>query len=154
MGMYTEFLIDCHLKGDAPESVKAALHLLVNERDLEAHRQGAPGPFATESARTPEGHAFFTDDRFEWLGNPQSYPEDASTMFGESAAWSFAGGHLRIGTDVKNYDDVLDKFWAWISPWIVEAEGTRIGWCQYEEYDNPSPVVVGQPLEYGEGLDL
>ena len=147
MGMYTEFLIDCRLTVDMPESVKTSLRLLIHEREHWFLRT-FPDPFAVERDRSPQGAAFFVDQRFDYLGSPHDTP----TMFAEPAEWSFADDQLRIGTEVKNYDGVLDKFWAWISPWIAEAEGTRIGWCKYEECDNPIPVVVGQPLLIGEGF--
>ncbi len=123
--MYTEFMIDCSIKPDAPESVMAALHLLVNDRDLAGYEKATPEPFVIESARTPEGKAFFSDHRHTWIGNPVDYLRVAS----KSPEWAFDGQHLRVGTEVKNYDEVIQKFWAWVSPWIAEPEGTHIGAC-------------------------
>lgn len=146
MGQYTEFLIDCGIKPDAPESVRAALNLLVNERDLDEYSRATPEPFAAESARTPEGAAFFADPRFDYIGNPVDHLRIAIY---ESTEWTFDGQRLRVGTEVKNRDDVIQKFWAWISPWIAEPEGTRIGACLYEDADHESPVVVGQEISTG-----
>jgi hypothetical protein len=149
MGYYTKFRIDCHIKDEAPESFKDALNQLVNVRAWSDWDNGTyPPAFTLERARTPEGEAYLTDQRYAFMGNPED------ECLGEKGPWFFTDGRLRVCTDVKDYDGVIDKFWAWITPWIVEPAGTEIGACKGDDPDVPSPVIVGmKELEFGAFVD-
>ena len=139
MGMYTEFRIDCHLKADTPRSVIAVLDKLTN------HRTYLPdnGSEFAEYYRSPEAAAFLDDGRWTFFGSGNIH-----SMFDQPCVWVLRNEstdvyYLSIGAEVKNYTDVIQKFWNWISPWIVEAPNTVVGYCEYEEYWNPSEVRVG-----------
>lgn len=142
MGMYTDFAIEVTLKPDTPKTVLRTLKYLVHDR--EDLFKGPVDRCLDEYNRSEESKRFISTERFCYIGNP-----DYELPFGHTA-WEFDGTRLVIGTNVKNYDSVIEKFWAWISPWIDEPVGTSVGYCQYEEYVAPSEVIVGQDIESGE----
>src|ERR1700737_1065628 len=147
MGMYTEFRIRCYLKSDTPESLIHVLRMLASDR-IQLFEMNPTLDFSEEWNRCDEAKAFLSDSRYDWFGNPDTY------MFDESCNWALkleTGGSwlLEIGTEIKNYDQVIQKFWAWISPWIADPFGTKIGLCEHEEFDEPSPVIVGQEIKTG-----
>lgn len=152
MGMYTEFRIECHLKSATPASLLYVLRALVSERVRLPDMKNTIATFLEEWVRCEEARAFLADERYIFLGNPDD------KMFDEVCDWRLrleddSTWLLSIGTDVKNYDGVIQKFWEWISPWIVEDPGTVIGHCQNEWNDKPSPVIVGQEIETGTSND-
>jgi hypothetical protein len=150
MGMYTKFRIRCFLKRDTPDSLIQVLRHMIHDRlslaDLKV--KGSNVAFHSEWSRCETARAFLSNSRYSWLGNPEDHE-----MFDEPCNWNLHsvdnGWYLEIGTDVKNHEQVIQKFWAWVNPWIVEAPGTPIGYCKYEEYWQASPVIVGQKIETG-----
>lgn len=153
MGMYTSFWIRCHLKADTPSSVIDVLDYLVAHR----HNDVPTELFEAESRRCPASASFLKANSVTSIGRPVF---DADRTICDATAngkkpWSLSkspegGCEVFIGTNVTNYDRILQKFWDWISPWIVESVGTVVGECRYEEYDLPSPVVVGGELKTGQ----
>lgn len=106
--------------------------------------------------RSPESAAFIETHRFHWIGNPIDQ-DTSENVFGHKS-WALdrvADGKwkLTIGTNVKNYDRVIDKFWAWISPWIDDPVGSVVGKCECENADAPSNVIVGESVEHGKYVD-
>ncbi|BAG41515.1 hypothetical protein [Ralstonia phage phiRSL1] len=158
MSMYTQFWVGCRLKADTPATMVALIKDLIGDNRLKSK----PNGFAEEMARSPEGARYLSDHRHFYLGHPVHFGSGAEWLLEEAIKdhdpeatdWDFHtlddGTHfLLIGTVVPNYQGVLEKFLAWIGPWIVEPVGTEIGQCLYEEYQKPSPVVVGEELKTG-----
>lgn len=145
--MYTEFMIECKIKADARPSFKEALRVIIHDRA--AFFGKANIAILDECLIDPLARAFFDHPRCDFMANPLDEANSLDTVLGYNGPWSFDGVTLKIGTEVKNYDRVIDKFWAWVSPWIDEPEGTAIGECMYEDCVAPSPVVVGGELFHG-----
>lgn len=153
MGMYTKFAVCVAIGGRAPTSFLATLDLLVNHREMFRNASCAENFEAlvpAEFRRDNAAHAFLSDNHASFFGN--SCDEG---LFGFSG-WKFERfGYgvayiLTIGAELKDTDSTIDKFWTWISPWIVNDHGLAVGWCQHEDYERPSTVIVGKPIEHGE----
>ena len=113
MGMYTEFHLDAVLKDDCPEEAKQWLTNLIDEYLDEF-----------DPATRPR-HVFWHDYRASFLGS------------GFDSTWpEFEFPRLRIHCEVKNHDDVLEKFLDWLAPYVKTATGT----FQYEEWDAAAQV--------------
>lgn len=146
MGMYTEFMIECKIKADARPSFKESLRVIIHDRTAFFGKVNIA--ILNECLADPLARAFFEDQRCGFMANPLD-GDRLDTVLGYNGPWSFDGVALKIGTEVKNYDGMIDKFWAWVSPWIDEPAGKAIGGCMYEECVEPSPVVVGAELVHG-----
>ena len=47
---------------------------------------------------------------------------------------------VNIRANLKNYDNEIDKFLHWLTPYI-DTEGF-IGYTRYEEYDDPTLIYI------------
>lgn len=99
MGICTELYLNAVLKEDTPREVKDILTSMF-ENGLDDFE---PRPI----------HPFFYDSRASFLGNPGDDKNDI-------AGFNFPV--LKVRTEVKNHDDVLEKFLHWIAPYVQEVE--------------------------------
>lgn len=111
MGMYTEFSIKIKLREDVPEDVKNLMSKFFNS-----------GSLVLENRELyPATHSFWSTPRYDWF----SYGE-------------YVHPNLSISVDLKNYDNEIEKFLDWISPYVESAnEGVR----RYEE-DWEDTIIV------------
>ena len=139
MGYYTQFAVKCKMNPDAPRSFRDALRDMIYYR--EKWFDDKSDAIDAEAVRCHEAAEFFDTPRNKFIGI--------------AGPWSYDGHELSIGTSpdgVKNYDGILEKFWAWISPWVIDAPGTVVGGCVGDDYRSPSPVIVGK-LDFNLGED-
>lgn len=125
MGMYTELVLKCQIKEDAPQEVKDVVNYLFrNQRKPE---------------RLPD-HAFFSCDRWDFIGKSCSYyhhpgvVNDVNDEFGDISIFS--------RSDIKNYDGEIESFIDWLKPYIDAPEGQCIGWSWYEEEQQPTLIII------------
>jgi hypothetical protein len=125
MGMYTEFLIKCRIRTDISEIEKKVLEYLFNGKSSEL--------LLTPPLELPN-HEFFKCDRWYHIGKSNScYHIPYALSF-------FDVRYLFSRSDLKNYDDEINKFLDWINPLIDETEGRFLGWIWYEAWDKPDLI--------------
>ena len=120
MGMLTELLIKAELK-IPDKSVKDVIDFLFNKGDTPAELPA---------------HPFFYCERWRSIGRSSSYyhhPEVINSFITNH-------GYLFSRSDLKNYDNEIEKFIDWIMPYVNEETGKCIGWTWYE--DNLSPTMI------------
>ena len=126
MGMYTELNINVELKDDTPKEVIEILKYMLDN-----------------NLTKPEllSHDLFYTDRWEHMLKGDSYYFDADThstlRYGEICeSW-----YLNIQCNLKNYDNEIDKFINFITPY-VDTDGFW-GYKRYEEDDDPTLIYDG-----------
>lgn len=127
MGMYTELVLKCEVRGDAPDLVKQVVRHLFNNED-------AP-------AELPD-HEFFSCQRWEWVGSGASayhHPEAVKSLV--KYDWS-EDINIFSRSDLKDYDDEISKFIDWITPYVFASGETCIGWKWYEEDEKPTLIII------------
>lgn len=124
MGMYTEFHFNVELKTDTPQSVLDILKFMLDPK--------------AESAQPPvPEHPFFDSERWRWLFVMDSYYFAADThstlRFDDLAQSHF----LCVRSNIKNYNQEIERFVNWIMPWVYAQEGGFLGFHRYEESEDP-----------------
>lgn len=123
MGMYTELVFKAVIRSDVPESVRAVLNYLFND---------AKQP---DTGLLPD-HEFFQCSRWSVLGKRSSYYH---TPFALSR---YSGDYIFSRSDLKNYDQEIEKFIAWVTPYLANLPGQCIGWTWYEEANEPTLLYM------------
>ena len=125
MGMYTEINVCFDLAKDTPKNVVSILHYLIDGDD--------------EPLDLPN-HEFFKCDRWDMVARCDSYYFDGMTnskiMFDNISKCY----KVNIRANLKNYDNEIDKFLHWLTPYI-DTEGF-IGYTRYEEYNDPTLIYI------------
>ena len=115
MGHYTEFVFGVSLKSTTPKEVIAILDYLVNNVEL-------------DKDLSYTNHEFFKCSRFIAIATSSSY------YFGYSESLSAFSGTadniskeylLSIRSNLKNYDNEIDKFVDWIRPYVNSGSGSK-----------------------------
>lgn len=119
MGMYTELLLKVEVKDGLPEEVEDVLNFLFNRED---HSYPAVLP----------DHKFFRAPRWPAIGSCSSHYH---------IPWSnsmYSGHYIFSRSDLKNYDDEIELFLDWVTPYLATYKGVCYGWTWYEEEDAPT----------------
>jgi hypothetical protein len=130
MGMYTEFHFNAELKQNVPLEVIAVLRfMLSNDKEY--------------AGKLPDSPLFQTD-RWRWMLQMNSYyfPADThSTLRYDNIGRNY---HLCIRCNLKNYDNEINKFVDWITPYLDVAsdQDEFVGFQRYEERREPSLIFV------------
>ena len=118
MGMYTEIYVNVDLKPETPEEILSVLRAMcTKEQPIKPHK-------------------------WQYMFNngscyvPQTYCANL-TYHPESNIWSLLGKG-----DIKNYDQEIEQFFAWLMPWIKGDNGDFIGYVRYEENQLPDLIVL------------
>ena len=123
MGMYTELVMACELKGNVPEEVIETLKYMVGD---------------SEYLATVPVHALFTTDRWKSMLRMDSYYFDGDTN--STLRYDDIGKlySLTIRCNLKNYCGEIEKF----LNWIVQYSYTCgfVGYTRYEESENPTLI--------------
>ena len=127
MGMYTELVLKCEVRGDAPDLVKQVVRHLFNNED-------AP-------AELPD-HEFFSCHRWEWIGSGASGCHHAVAVNSIYKHDFSEGIEVFSRSDLKDYDDEISKFIDWIAPYLPASGETCIGWKWYEEDEKPTLIII------------
>lgn len=138
MGMYTRLVLDVKLRQDTPDAMVELIHLL-------CQYSGVPGKIERVEAILDLNrglyHEFFHTWRSLWMFR-------CTGGFGETEIPYFVrcddGTYqLRLVFSVKNYEDCIELFLDWVSPFLIKyPEDTVVGEYQYEEAEKESTIIV------------
>jgi hypothetical protein len=129
MGMYTELYVNVGLKEDTPEAIITTLQTICN-------------------GYTPEGFPSRTGSLFQDCSYYTPRTCVSHLTYDEiSKQWSLLGKG-----DLKNYEDEIEHFFNWITPWVEGWPGDFIGYHRYEEAQKPTLVFLSA-LPTPEALD-
>jgi len=127
MGMYTELHFNCELPKDTPPSVLAVLRYMLREQ-------------GDRDVPTLPDHPLFQTSRWAVMLGCDSYYFSAdthSTLRFDECGDSY---YLCIRTNLKNYDNEIEKFVDWISPYIDGFDGDFLGFSRYEQTETPELI--------------
>ena len=125
MGMYTEIIFGAGFKKNLPEQVVSTLAELAKGNDL--------------IENIPD-HPFFRAER-TWLmtsGGSYYFPGTAQPKF-----WFDDIAHqwfLQFRSNIKNYNQEIEKFLDWIKPYIEQGSGSR-NFYAIVTYEEGEPTV-------------
>jgi len=121
MGMYTEIVIKSDIKSRNELSEKETN--IINFLFGNKHR---------DTVKSLPDHPFFKCERWEWIGNSNSYYHHPETIR------SLVGTYLFSRSDLKNYGNEIYLFFDWFDKNISDNHaGQYIGYSIYEEADKP-----------------
>lgn len=129
MGMYTELYISFGIKKDTPNDVVEVLRALFDHK------------WQSNLPHLPN-HEFFECPRWRMIGSCSSFyfvPFATSAMHVEYDGRVF----ITSRSDLKNYDNEIQKFINWVTPYIDAFIGEHIGHMRYEEDDEPTILKMG-----------
>ena len=113
MGMYTEIYVNVDLKEDVPHEVLDVLAAMCGGDD--------------ESVLNEYPH------RWAYLFRDGSY-YTPRTSCAKLSYDSIGRAYSLLGkSDIKNYDNEIEKFFDWLMPYVDASEGEFIGYKRYEE---------------------
>lgn len=118
MGMYTELHLNARLLETTPPEVLDILRYMVGETSV-------------IPKMTPE-HPLFSTERWGFMLRCDSYYFAADThstlRYDDIAKTNF----LCVRTNLKNYDQEIERFVDWITPYLDEFDGEFLGFMRYE----------------------
>lgn len=124
MGMYTEIYVNCAFKHDTPPKVIEVLQYLFGEENLD------------RPDNLPD-HELFKTEGWYLIGSGSScyhIPFATSKFVYDKYMKQW---YLTSRSDLKNYNDEIEKFFDWINPYVSAHDGTFIGYSRYEEDLDP-----------------
>ena len=126
MGMYTELVLKCQIKVDAPVDVKAIIaHMFCGEKEPE---------------KLPQ-HKFFSLPRWNFIGSCSSFYHHPEVI-NSCPNFDFTDTqYIFSRSDIKNYDGEIEQFIDWLKPYVDAEDGTCIGWTWYEEDLQPTLII-------------
>lgn len=127
MGMYTELVLKCTIKENAPQNVKDVIrHLFAGEDKPEL---------------LPD-HEFFNLPRWKMIGSCASHYHHPEAV-NSAPIYDYTDTiHIFSRSDLKNYNGEIDSFVNWITPYIYGFGDTCIGWQWYEEEEKPTLIII------------
>lgn len=127
MGMYTELVLKCSVKKSSPCEVLNVINHLFN---------------GGEDVVDVPDHEFFKCSRWMFIGNCSSYYHHPKTINDVHDVEYSDSLHIFSRSDLKNYDDEINKFIDWVKPYLDHSPGECIGWQWYEEDDKPTLIIL------------
>ena len=127
MGMYTELVLKCQIKEDAPSEVKAVI----------AHMFGG-----AERPDSLPSHEFFSLSRWDGIGGCSSFYHHPEVVNSYPKFDYTEASYIFSRSDIKNYGGEIESFIDWLKPYIYAFEGQCIGWSWYEEDLQPTLIIV------------
>jgi len=125
MGYYTELVLKANVKRELPANVESVLRQLFND-----------GPeIVTEDL---PNHQFFRCQRWSLIGASNSFYHVPWTSS------KYQGRYIFSRSDMKNYENEIEKFIDWLSPYLDEMDGKCIGWIFGEDDDKPKLLIKGE----------
>jgi hypothetical protein len=129
MGMYTELVLGVRLKENCPKHIVEMLKVMFGlQPDL------------------PEKYSDWKD----------TFPQTGRIPFGGSYYFAVQNSHSRMSWDnisndwtlsircnIKNYDDEINNFLKWISPFVARGSGENDDFCGYWLYEEDvAPTLI------------
>jgi hypothetical protein len=125
VGMYTALHLGIELKSDTPGEVKEILKAMVA---------------GIEPKQTPPDHPFFKIRGWHWTLVSDSYyfkhQSHVEFKYDTTAKRYF----LSVTCNLKNYDEDIEKFLDWLTPYINASPGDWLGYTMYEEDTRPTNI--------------
>ncbi|WP_195536352.1 hypothetical protein [Bacillus paralicheniformis] len=130
MGMYTELVCAFELIEETPSYIIETLEFMSGQRDEQPNE-------------LPDHKLFSEGSRWKWMLQSDSYYFDRKTH-SEIVSDTLVGGcYVTIRCNLKNYDNEIEHFIEWISPFIYKKdENYFIGYKRYEEDNEPELIFV------------
>lgn len=132
MGMYTELHFNAELKQTTPQEVLQVLRHMLN----------APGAPARDALTLP-AHPLFSTDRWGFMLTCDSYYFAAQTHSTLTYDEITKTHYLCIRCNLKNYDQEIEKFIDWVSPYVDGFPGDFLGFHRYETTEQPTLIFLG-----------
>ena len=134
MGMYTEIIFGAVLKENTPKLIIDTIKKLINNYE--------------DIDNKTMKHPFFNSDR-NWLlnsGGSYYFPGTIKPKFwfdNITNQW-----FLLFRTNIKNYDNEIEKFLDWIFPYISQGSGSRNFYAivTYEEQSIPTIYYLNNDI--------
>jgi hypothetical protein len=131
MGMYTELILGCKIKGDAPKEVIDTLKWMCESKDRPVMEHDFPScwPFPKDSRHK---YLFWMGSYYFGVTNPHppifEYDDNGN-------AWQ-----LSTRSNLKDYGNEIESFLTWLKPHIEKGSGTRDFYAIvcYEEQAEPT----------------
>ncbi|HAZ2983855.1 TPA: hypothetical protein J0587_004682 [Salmonella enterica subsp. enterica serovar Kentucky] len=127
MGMYTELVLKCQIKEDAPADVKSVIAYMFCGED-------AP-------KKLPD-HPFFGLTRWNSIGSCSSFYHHPEVVNSCPKFDYTDSQYIFSRSDIKNYDGEIESFIDWLKPYVDAPEGQCIGWSWYEEGQQPTLIII------------
>ncbi|AWQ17081.1 MULTISPECIES: hypothetical protein [Bacillus] len=130
MGMYTELVCAFELIEETPSHIIETLEFMSGQRD-------------EQPDELPDDKLFSGGSRWKWMLQSDSCYFDGKTH-SEIVYDTLVGGcYVTIRCNLKNYDNEIENFIEWISPFIYKKdENYFIGYKRYEEDKEPELIFV------------
>lgn len=129
MGMYTEIYVKATFPKDTPKEVIEVIKYMMGQSE-------------TNPESLPD-HPLFGDTRWRYMLQCSSYyhvPKSVGEFWHDHIS---NGWYLVSRSDLKNYDNEIEHFFNWISPYVEKSnEKTFIGYSLYEENNEPTLYYV------------
>lgn len=126
MGMYTEFHFNSELNNNSSDII-----------DILKYMIGEQGSYI----KLPK-HPLFETDRWMFMLCTDSYYFDADTISTLRYDKTAKAYFLCIRCNLKNYNDEIEKFINWITPYLAKTNGEFLGFYRYEEYEKPTLIYM------------
>ena len=128
MGMYTEFHFNAELKQDVDNNIIATLKYMLIEAEL------AP--------KTLPKHELFKNPKNRWrfMLITDSYYFDADTHSTLRYDKIEKAYFLCIRSNFKNYNNEINLFISWITPYLEKFKGDFLGFYRYENTETPTLI--------------
>lgn len=127
MSMYTEFHFNVELKEHTPQNTLGILGYM-------------PDPWRTGAPDIPE-HSLFKTERWPQVlcGDSAYFPMEqrSELTIDEDGVIS-----LSVRSNLKNYDNEIEKFLDWISPYVDTLFDEMVGYFRYEENEHPTLIYT------------
>ena len=136
MGHYTELKCKLKLKKDTPEIVLSILKRVLIEKDL-GHDKVL---FDTNDVFKPElENDFLKCERWYMLFLSTNWSDIQGGKMYEDDGYNVIDLH----TEFKNYDSEIDKFFEWISPFVVGRKKKEyVGWWRSESMNDRINIYI------------
>ncbi|MGG3397624.1 hypothetical protein ABER78_12085 [Bacillus velezensis] len=130
MGMYTELVCAFELIKETPSCIVEILEFMTGQRDEQPNE-------------LPEHKLFLEGNRWRFMLQSDSYYFDGKTHSEIVRDTLVDGYYATIRCNLKNYNNEIENFIDWISPFIYKTdENYFIGYKRYEEDKEPKLVFV------------
>lgn len=129
MGMYTEIYVKATFNSTTPQEVIDIISYMMGDGDC--------------PSSLPE-HELFQCARWDFMLRCCSYyhiPKAVGEFFKDDIATDH---YLVVRSDLKNYDNEIQKFFDWVSPYVEQNcdDKTFLGYSLYEECNIPDFYYV------------
>ena len=136
MGMYTEILLTCDLVEDTRKDIVNWLSAMIDYNSI-LEDVGEKAPNEMTSTRFRNG---LLGGSYYFYGQPMmefDYDDISKTH------------HLTVLTNIKNYENDIERFINMLTPYIKAWEGDMLGYVRYEEDRLPTVMMWnGNEIEY------